>query len=70
VLETIDALAGLGFHLHYEYRDENRRGDHICYISDIRKLRLHFPEWSLAYDLPRILSEIVERNQQHAVVQA
>jgi CDP-paratose 2-epimerase len=70
LLETIDALAGLGFHLRYEYRDENRRGDHICYISDIRKLRGHFPEWSLAYDLPRILSEIVERNLQHAVVQA
>jgi CDP-paratose 2-epimerase len=63
VLETIDALAGLGFRLRYEYRDENRRGDHICYISDLRKLRAHFPAWSLAYDLPRILAEIVERNR-------
>jgi CDP-paratose 2-epimerase len=70
VLETIDALAGLGFRLRYEYRDENRRGDHICYISDIRKLRMHFPEWCLAYDLSRILSEIVERNLQHSVVPA
>jgi CDP-paratose 2-epimerase len=70
VLETIDALAEMGFRLRYEYRDENRRGDHICYISDIRKLRVHFPEWSPAYDLSHILSEIVERNLQHSAVRA
>jgi CDP-paratose 2-epimerase len=62
VLETIDALAGMGFPLQYEYKDENRRGDHICYISDLRKLRAHFPEWNLQYDLPRILAEIADRN--------
>ena len=62
VLETIDALAAMGFPLQYEYKDENRRGDHICYISDLRKLRAHFPEWSLQYDLPRILAEIADRN--------
>jgi CDP-paratose 2-epimerase len=62
ILETLDMLAGMGYALQYEYRDENRKGDHICYISDLSKLRAHFPEWNLEYDLPRILTELVERN--------
>ena len=61
VLETIDALAGMGFRLNHQYVDQNRTGDHICYISDLSKLRSHFPAWNLDYDLPRILEEIVQR---------
>jgi CDP-paratose 2-epimerase len=59
ILETIAALANRGFPLQYEYKEENRRGDHICYISDLSKLRAHFPEWRLDYDLDRILDEII-----------
>jgi CDP-paratose 2-epimerase len=62
ILETVDALAGMGFRLEYDYVEQNRKGDHICYISDLGKLRAHFPEWCLEYDLPKILREIVERN--------
>lgn len=61
VLETIDALAGMGFRLDYRYVEQNRTGDHICYISDLSKLRSHFPNWNLSYDLTRILKEIIER---------
>jgi len=68
ILETIDALEAMGHHLQYDYRDENRKGDHICYISDLRKLRSHFPEWRLEYDLPRILGEIVDRNLSRSQV--
>lgn len=63
VLETIAALADRGFPLDYRYDDRARTGDHICYVSDLRKLRAHFPEWRLAYDTPRILDEIVARYQ-------
>ena len=38
-----------------------RIGDHICYISDLRKIRAHFPNWRLTYDLSRLLDEIVAR---------
>jgi CDP-paratose 2-epimerase len=61
ILETIEMLADMGYRLQYAYKDQNRTGDHICYISDLGKLRAHFPQWSLDYDLHRILSEIVER---------
>jgi CDP-paratose 2-epimerase len=62
ILETVDALAAMGIKLRYSYKDTNRVGDHICYISDLTKLRSHFPNWKMQYDLPRILDEIVERH--------
>jgi CDP-paratose 2-epimerase len=68
ILETVDMLAAMGYKLEYDYKDQNRKGDHICYISDLSKLHAHFPDWKLEYDLPRIVSEIVARNleQQRA----
>jgi len=61
ILETIDHLKSMGYKLQYTMKDENRIGDHICYISDLTKIRAHFPEWRQEYDIPRILEEIVER---------
>jgi CDP-paratose 2-epimerase len=64
ILETIDLLAGMGYTLEYRYKPENRIGDHICYISDLRKIRSHFPEWRLEYNLSRIINSIAERQLQ------
>ncbi len=44
----------------YRYVEQNRRGDHICYISDMTKFKSHFPSWSLQYDLKKIVSQMVE----------
>jgi CDP-paratose 2-epimerase len=41
------------------YSPKNRVGDHICYYSDLTKLRGHYPGWNLTYSLPRIVDEIV-----------
>jgi CDP-paratose 2-epimerase len=60
ILETIEALRGLGYPLDYRYDDQARTGDHICYISDLTKIRTHFPGWNLTYRLPRILDDIVQ----------
>ena len=62
ILETIDAMAGMGLRLRYSYQDVNRIGDHICYISDLSKLHGHFPNWKMEYGLPRILDQLVERH--------
>ncbi|MGH9682079.1 MAG: NAD-dependent epimerase/dehydratase family protein [Candidatus Acidiferrales bacterium] len=61
VLETIRVLNDMGYKLDYTYDPKNRIGDHICYISDLTKIRSHFPNWKLAYDLPRILDEMIAR---------
>ncbi|HUK18798.1 MAG TPA: NAD-dependent epimerase/dehydratase family protein [Bryobacteraceae bacterium] len=66
ILETIDMLAAMGLRLKHSYRETNRTGDHICYISDLSKLRSHFPNWKMRYDLPHILEEIVERQKQRS----
>lgn len=61
ILETVDTLAERGYKLNYKYNDQNRTGDHICYISDLSKIKSHFPRWTLSYSLPRIFDEIIER---------
>lgn len=66
VLETVRLLGDMGYKLDYRYDDRNRVGDHICYISDLTKIRNHFPAWKLEYGLPRILEEIVERRVNSA----
>jgi CDP-paratose 2-epimerase len=59
ILETIDHLAAMGYHLQHSYQEQNRTGDHICYISDLTKVRQHYPDWKLEYGLPQIIEEIV-----------
>jgi CDP-paratose 2-epimerase len=42
----------------YEYSDKNREGDHICYISDLSKMKAHYPKWDITKDLKTIFDEI------------
>jgi CDP-paratose 2-epimerase len=42
----------------YEYVDKNRVGDHICYYSDLRKMKSHYPQWDITIDLPTTLAQI------------
>lgn len=44
----------------YSYSDQARTGDHICYYSDLRKMRAHYPAWDITKSLPATLAEIVE----------
>jgi CDP-paratose 2-epimerase len=41
------------------YEDRHRAGDHICYISDIRKLRSDYPHWGLTRRIDGIIEELV-----------
>jgi CDP-paratose 2-epimerase len=55
--ERVEALTGRA--MTYEYLDQAREGDHICYISDLSKLRSHFPGWHLTKSLDDIFREVV-----------
>jgi CDP-paratose 2-epimerase len=48
----------LGRKFESEYINEPRRGDHICYISDLRRLRADYPEWDVTVSLDDILSQL------------
>jgi CDP-paratose 2-epimerase len=42
------------------YVEENRIGDHICYYSDLRKMRSHYPAWDIRKSLDAIFEEIAQ----------
>lgn len=59
ILEAFDLIAGIsGKPMQYEYVDQNRQGDHICYISNLDKMRQHFPGWGITKDLKTTFEEI------------
>ena len=60
VLEAIAKIEQLsGIKLHWNYVDQNRIGDHICYISNLAKFKSHYPNWSVTVSLDEILRQII-----------
>lgn len=51
----------------YTYVEQNRAGDHICYYSDLRKMRCHYPNWNISKPLDTIVAEIAESWRKRAV---
>lgn len=49
-----------GIEMQSSYVPENRVGDHICYISDLSKIKAHYPLWNLTRNLEDIFSEIAQ----------
>ena len=47
-----------GKKMNINYSDDNRIGDHIWYISDVRKFKNHYPSWSYQYSLDDILGQL------------
>ncbi len=47
-----------GKKLEWTYKEDNRVGDHIWWISDVSKFQSHYPEWKYKYGLREILEEI------------
>ncbi len=61
ILEAFERAAALsGKAMSHEYVDKAREGDHICYISDLSKMRAHYPGWDLTKSLDNIFSEIYQ----------
>ena len=64
ILEAFAKIAAIsGKPMVYEYVDQNRVGDHICYISDLRKMKAHYPGWDISKSLDDIFQEITLRGQ-------
>ena len=59
MLEAIELCEEIsGKKLEYSYVEDNRIGDHIWWVSDVRKFQSHFPAWQYRYGIPEILREI------------
>lgn len=44
----------------FEYQEKNREGDHICYYSDLRKIKNDFPKWTILFGLEETIKQIVD----------
>jgi CDP-paratose 2-epimerase len=65
MLEAIDLIEKLsGKRVQYTLSEQNRSGDHIWYISDVRTFQYDYPSWQYKYDLESIMSEIVAAAQE------
>jgi CDP-paratose 2-epimerase len=59
MLEAITRVEQMtGHKLNWRYVEEARKGDHICYISDLSKFKGHYPNWKITRGLNSILEEM------------
>jgi CDP-paratose 2-epimerase len=60
VLEAFEIVQSItGRDQNWVYDEAPRRGDHICYFTDLRKAKSHYPEWSISTSLRDTVREIV-----------
>jgi CDP-paratose 2-epimerase len=65
ILEAFESIAAIsGKPMKYKYDETNRSGDHICYYSDLRKMKEHYPNWDITKDLDTTFQEIYEAWQK------
>jgi len=61
ILEVINLIEDIsGKRLMYDISESNRAGDHICYYTDLSKLKIKFPKWKITRSLREIIEEIVK----------
>ena len=61
IMEAFEWVEGItGNAMRLEYVDKNREGDHICYISDLSKMKAHYPNWGITKSLDDIFEELVD----------
>lgn len=60
ILEAFSIVESItGKKMNYEYIDKSREGDHICYISDLSKMKDHYRDWDITISLKEIFEQIV-----------
>lgn len=55
----------LGRSINSTYSATNRVGDHICYISDLRRLKADYPNWQITRSLNDIVDEMVSNELEY-----
>ncbi len=61
ILEAFDRIEQVtGKKMRYQYSEQHRSGDHICYISNLDKIKSHYPQWQITKTLQTVFEEIAE----------
>jgi CDP-paratose 2-epimerase len=53
----------------WKYVEQNRIGDHICYISDLTKFKSHYPNWEITLGLDEIFCQIIADQRLRSAAQ-
>ena len=65
IIEAIEMIESLsGKKMVVEYSEIPRIGDHICYYSDLTKMKSHYPSWTIGTNLENTIAEIIFRKQK------
>ncbi len=68
ILEAFSLVENIsGKQMQYDYVPKNRDGDHICYISDLSKIRAHYPNWDISISLQETLEQLVRAWEKRLV---
>ena len=61
VQEAFDIISSItGKEMQYEYMDRARSADHICYYSNLSKIKQHYPDWRISKPLREIFQEVAQ----------
>jgi CDP-paratose 2-epimerase len=67
MLEAIAQIEALtGRKINWTYSEKARKGDHMCYISNLAKFKSHYPGWDLTRSLDSILEEMAATEREHS----
>lgn len=58
-IDTINKIAGTNWN-NYTISQQNRTGDHIWYISDLKKFKTDYPKWNITINLPETLRQMID----------
>lgn len=62
ILEAFKLIEKIsGIEMKYQYDEKNRIGDHICYYSDLSKMKKHYPNWTITKSLEDVFIDIYNR---------
>jgi CDP-paratose 2-epimerase len=50
----------------HQYVERHRKGDHVCYISDLAKFKAHYPQWRLTRFIGDIIDEMIAAERERA----
>lgn len=68
LLECVDMIQNkTGLKLATNYVEQNRIGDHICYMSNLSKFKSHYPNWSLTKSMDDILDELIAGEKSKSI---
>lgn len=68
IIEAFEMISKIsGKKMKYKYIDQNRIGDHICYYSDLRKMKEHYPNWGITKSIKDVFVDIYNRYMEYGL---